>query len=133
MSTVVLFFTIILILKSFHTVTSIKARDYNHLVEYDTYCVLSVLIVRSAQLGLILYVVYKGWFLWFLCSKTIDDCTLRLRITRYARIPKTATISLLIVALWAESFVQKQLAQQAQPANPQLPQRIRIHDYSHIF
>lgn len=55
---IVLFFTVLLIFRSYYTILAIKARDYNFLEEYDTYCVLSVLIVKCAQVGLIFYVVY---------------------------------------------------------------------------
>ena len=39
----------------------------------------------------------------------MQTCTLRLEFCKYARTFKTASVSLVIIALWAESYIQRLL------------------------
>ena len=54
-----LLYTIVLFVISFFSARKIKRRDYNFLAEYDTYCILSVVIIRCVQAAMILYFAYK--------------------------------------------------------------------------
>ena len=57
---------IIFIARSFKTIQRIKRRDYNITGEFDTYCIISVWIVRAVQLSIFAYCLNSVSFAWLL-------------------------------------------------------------------
>ena len=102
-----LLLTIILFIMSFYSVRRIKRRDYQFLAEFDTYCILSVLIIRCAQLAMALFFAYKTITMIQLFSYTMPKCLFFMRLEFIMTLPFGAANGLVIMALWAENIVQK--------------------------
>lgn len=99
--------TTLLFLCSFCAIRSFKKRDYNYLAEYDTYCSLSVFIVRCTQLSMLLFMAYKIITLLYIFSADKEQCVVRLHLVYLMSLPFNAANGLVIVALWAEAHIQK--------------------------
>lgn len=102
---------LIIIARSFKTIQRIKRRDYNITGEFDTYCIISVWIVRTVQLATFAYCLNSLSFVWLLWTDNEEYCFAINYVNLVFFSLNEGTRVLIILLLWAEQYAQRILIQ----------------------
>ena len=100
---------IFLFFRAFKTIRNIKKRDLNILSEYDTYCIISVIIVYLLQLLILSIAIWMSITLTFVALQINIDESIWKHVVYTFQQFMILGHHLLLYAIWFEAFVSEQL------------------------